>query len=187
MTLVELLRKNNNYSHLSGPGFITDKEYRHKYCSNIYDPLFEPYKDKQIAFLEIGISKGGSLYMWHDYFTNASIAGVDKDKLYNHDVMTNYPRIQPCIDNAYSQEFVDKLPELDIVVDDGPHTEESWYEFLRLYIPKVKKGGLLVIEDIHLLEVIPKFKELVGDLKWACYDLRGQTGCYDNIVFVVWK
>jgi hypothetical protein len=44
-----------------------------------------------------------------------------------------------------------------------------------------------VIEDIHLMEVLPKFKELVGDLKLAFYDLRGQTGCYDNLVFVVWK
>lgn len=186
MTLVELLQKNNNYAELS-PGFITDKEYRHRYCSQIYDELFAPYKDKQIAFLEIGIANGGSLYMWHDYFTNSLIRGVDKDKLYNHELMLKYPRIQPCIANAYSQEFVDSLPELDIVIDDGPHTVESWYDFLRLYIPKVKKGGVLVIEDIHLLEVLPKFKELVGDLKWAFYDLRGQTGCYDNLVFVVWK
>ena len=187
MTLVELLQKNNNYADLSGSGFITDKEYLHQYCSQIYDQLLAPYKDKPIAFLEIGIANGGSLYMWNDYFPNAAISGVDKVKLWNHDTMLKYPRIQPCIANAYSQEFVDTLPELDIVIDDGPHTEHSWYDFLRRYIPKVKKGGLLIIEDIHMMEVLPKFKELVGDLKWAFYDLRGQTGCYDNLVFVVWK
>jgi len=187
MTLVELLQHNNNYQELTSGGFTTDKENPHHYCSQIYDWLFAPYKDKEINLLEIGIANGGSMYLWNDYFPKAAIAGIDKDKLYDHDIMARYERLCPIIGNAYSEELVSNLPELDIVIDDGPHNEETWTKFLQLYIPKVKPGGVLVIEDIHLLEVIPKFKDLVGDLKWACYDLRGRTGAYDNIVFIVWK
>lgn len=185
MTLVELLQTNDNYRSVGG--FVTDKESRHKYCSEIYDWLFLPYKDKEISLFEIGIAGGGSLVLWNDYFSKAIIAGTDKDKLYDDAVLSKYSRIQPCIKDAYSEEFVNLLPQMDIAIDDGPHTEESWLQFLKLYVPKVKPGGILVIEDIHLLDVIPKFKEIVGDLKWACYDLRGISGAYDGIVFVVWK
>jgi hypothetical protein len=34
----------------------------------IYDPIFEPYVQKKIALLELGVLKGGSLLLWRDYF-----------------------------------------------------------------------------------------------------------------------
>ena len=42
-----------------------------------YDPIFEPYVQKKLAFLELGISKGGSLLLWRDYFPFGTIAGID--------------------------------------------------------------------------------------------------------------
>ena len=42
-----------------------------------YDPIFEPFVQKKIALLELGVLKGGSLSLWRDYFPSGTIAGVD--------------------------------------------------------------------------------------------------------------
>ena len=185
MTLVELLEKNNNYTHFGY--FTTDKENRHKYCSQLYDELFAPFQDKEINFLEIGIAGAGSLALWHDYFNKANVYGVDIQKHFDDSKLIDYPRVKTIIDNAYSEELVQTLPDLDIAVDDGPHNLESWINFLKLYIPKVKTGGILVIEDIDSIESVVELEKHVGDLENHFLDLRNMTGCYDNIVFVVRK
>ena len=35
---------------------------------HIYDRHFKKYKDQDIVLLEVGVSNGGSLMMWKDYF-----------------------------------------------------------------------------------------------------------------------
>ena len=55
-------------------------EIKTKKCdsSHIYENLFHKYIDKKITFVEVGVAKGGSLFMWRDYFGNkAKIIGVD--------------------------------------------------------------------------------------------------------------
>src|SRR4051794_36116469 len=42
-----------------------------------YDPFLKPFVDKDMALLELGILKGGSLLLWHDYFPRATIVGID--------------------------------------------------------------------------------------------------------------
>jgi hypothetical protein len=42
-----------------------------------YDPIFEPYVQKKIALLELGVENGGSLLLWRDYFPLGTIAGID--------------------------------------------------------------------------------------------------------------
>ena len=34
-----------------------------------YDPILEPWVNKKITLLEIGVHKGGSLFLWRDYFS----------------------------------------------------------------------------------------------------------------------
>ena len=41
------------------------------------DKHFNSLRTEQIAFLELGIYKGGSLLMWRDYFQNGDIFGLD--------------------------------------------------------------------------------------------------------------
>ena len=45
--------------------------------------------------MEIGISNGGSIKLWHDYFSNANIFGLDIMKMRTsiNDIKNNYPRI----------------------------------------------------------------------------------------------
>lgn len=46
----------------------------------IYERYFAPYKSLKPRFLEIGVSKGGSLSLWREYFgPDAVIFGIDID------------------------------------------------------------------------------------------------------------
>ena len=55
--------------------YNTDK-VQHGYL-RIYDPIFSDYVDKEINLLEIGVFKGGSLFLWKDYFPKGQIFGID--------------------------------------------------------------------------------------------------------------
>lgn len=49
---------------------------------DIYERLFEKFIGKEINILEIGVSHGGSLQMWKEYFGDkATIFGLDIDPL----------------------------------------------------------------------------------------------------------
>ena len=46
----------------------------------IYDRYFSSFRGRKVRFLEIGVSKGGSLQMWRAYFgKDAIIFGIDID------------------------------------------------------------------------------------------------------------
>jgi hypothetical protein len=54
----------------------TDKNTSHSYLST-YEQLLLKKKNTAKNILEIGIQNGGSIKLWHDYFLNASIFGLD--------------------------------------------------------------------------------------------------------------
>ncbi len=55
----------------------TDKSsWGHNYTA-VYDPLFTPFRQEPIKFLEIGIQQGYSLRTWRDWFPNAIVYGID--------------------------------------------------------------------------------------------------------------
>ena len=42
-----------------------------------YDPILEPWVNKKVKLLEIGIDKGGSLLKWRDYISQGTNFGND--------------------------------------------------------------------------------------------------------------
>lgn len=56
--------------------YSTSKNTTHSYLP-IYDKLFSRFKDKEINMLEVGVADGGSIELWNDYFTKATIFGFD--------------------------------------------------------------------------------------------------------------
>ena len=57
----------------------TDK-YQHGY-TKIYNELLKDRKSNNVNIFEIGIYLGNSIKMWHDYFENGKIFGVDNGRL----------------------------------------------------------------------------------------------------------
>ena len=50
--------------------FIQSKKYSTKWEKyfDVYDSVFEKYRDKKITFVEVGIFNGGSLEIWKKFF-----------------------------------------------------------------------------------------------------------------------
>jgi len=182
-TLVDIMVENNlrNDTHYE---FGTDKEFHHKYCSNFYDQTFAPYREKNLRLLEIGVHRGGSLAVWHHYFPNAEIYGIDPVDHGAKQKCEPYPRVKVIYADGYQKEFADMLPNFDLIIDDGPHTKESHLKCLELYIPKINKGGMLVIEDILQMEWAEEYKTLVPEgMACGIADIREPSGASDSIIF----
>lgn len=133
----------------------TDKNTTHCYLDT-YEEKFSPYKNSAKRVLEIGIQRGGSMKLWHDYFPSAEIYGVDVQTIdQTWDVLKSSSRYHLFTStDGYSKdfikrEFLDKNIKFDIIIDDGPHTLESLIFFTKYYPQILAPGGLLVAEDIQ--------------------------------------
>lgn len=170
----------------------TDKEYpAHGYISRFYTFEFKKYRNKQINFLEIGCASGGSLLLWSDYFLHATIYGVDtgQDGRFKKCLTSTAGnnRIKLYQANGYNPDLVNALPNFDIIIDDGPHTKESHLQFLDLYVRKLNKGGVLIIEDVEDINYGKEYcQKLTPDFEYATLDINTKKE-YNSILFVARK
>ena len=116
---------------------------------NIYDELFHKYRNKKITFVEIGVKWGGSLLMWKNFFGNdARIIGVDlypeTKKLEKHGFEIF---IGDQSSDIFWKNFFSEVGKIDILLDDGGHTNENQILTLNNVINNVNDDGLIVIED----------------------------------------
>jgi hypothetical protein len=116
-----------------------------------YDPIFEPYVQKKIALLELGVEKGGSLLLWRDYFQRGTIAGID---IKLPDGFDPGERIHIFEGDQANPQFLSQVayniaPEgFDIIIDDASHIGElTKTAFWHLFDNHLKPNGLYVIED----------------------------------------
>jgi len=179
----------------------TDKNTTHSYL-NLYQDLLHKKKNTATNVLEIGIGTqrpcyGGSIKMWHEYFTNANVYALDIVHESNvHEDIKNKDRIKLFTStDAYDESFFKKTflhtdLKFDFMLDDGPHTLESMKIFIKLYSQIMKDDGILIIEDVESIDWIDYLKNAVPDelkpfIKF--YDLRHIKNRYDDIVFTIDK
>ncbi|MGW5385155.1 DUF707 domain-containing protein [Nocardia sp. NPDC003963] len=126
----------------------SDKWGIHRYTPQ-YERYFEPLRDRPLTILEIGIGNGASLRMWKRYFRRAIVFGLDI-----HD-SSRYveQRITPLLGDQSSSESLERAVEqtgpLDIVIDDGSHISAHVIASFHALFPKLRPGGLYVIEDLQ--------------------------------------
>ena len=171
----------------------TDKNTRHSYLP-LYQNLLEGKKDTAKNVLEIGVWNGESIRLWHDYFKNATIYGLDILPIENMwPEILNKERIKIYTSvNAYDEAVFNTFlnVKFDFMLDDGPHTLDSMKQFIRLYSQLMTEDGILIIEDVQdwswiqlLIDVVPDhLKKYV-----KTYDLRSVKKRYDDIVFTIDK
>lgn len=172
--------------------YKTDKFTGHSYLDT-YEEFLSPKKDSAKNILEIGVSAGGSILLWRDYFINAQVYGVDIEET-PPDILNSSPeRITIIKQNAYDlnfmkENFLDKNIKFDILMDDGPHTLDSFHFFARHYSSLLAPQGVLVIEDIPELELTPGiincFPEHLRSLA-KVVDLRHVKNKWDDILIVL--
>ncbi len=116
-----------------------------------YDIFFEDWIDKPVNLLELGVHRGGSLLLWHDYFLSGTITGVDiklpkdfeaKERIHLYEGSQT--------DTKFLSDVARRVAPngFDIIIDDASHFGEfTKISFWHLFDNHLKPGGLYVIED----------------------------------------
>jgi cephalosporin hydroxylase len=167
--------------------YISDKfSVAHDYVPEVYDKYFLDIKETAKTILEVGIKSGSSLILWNDYFTNARVIGLDINASKQFDKPENqFNGIFCIIGDAYSPKVMDMIPyDIDVAIDDGSHMIEDILFFIDNYLPRVKSGGYLIVEDI-VPEYIDILKEKVKDLN--CFFYENNAIRDDNNLLVITK
>lgn len=183
MTLREILA-NNNLNHTSC-AYGTDKNTVHPYIDQFYERACEPYRDRSIRLLEIGVFSGASIHLWHEYFQQGTIVGMDSEDrvLPEHRTL---PRAQYLFRDAYHPQVFAPETRFDIIIDDGPHTFESQIWALEFYLPYLAPGGMMVIEDVLNLYYAQVYRKLVpGRYRAETLDFGTSASGQMNVLFVV--
>ena len=143
--------------------------HKHPYTP-IYSLLFGPYRNKVINFCEIGIAGGDSITMWKRYFhkdtkifaMDNGVAFLEKlaEKKHEHVIpihidVTNEEYMKLQLKNLDSQ--------FDIVIDDSDHSVDSQKKIVRRFLPYVKSGGMIIIEDVYRSNSAESYQELLGE------------------------
>jgi hypothetical protein len=105
----------------------------------------------KITLLELGVQRGGSMYLWRDLFPNGQIAGLDLNPI---SISDDSGRIHLYQGFQQDRTILDRLsaeiaPDgFDIVVDDASHLGEYTRDsFWYLFRHHLKPGGIYVIDD----------------------------------------
>lgn len=115
---------------------------------DIYEKYFAKFRNTDVVILEMGIGHGGSLHMWKNYFgEKAKVYGVDK----NYFPCINASGIEVIQGLFGDKEFLcslkDKIPKLDILIDDGSHDSLDQKLIFEELFPHLVDGGIYCCED----------------------------------------
>ena len=146
--------------------------------------MFEPYRNTAKRFLEIGVAQGYSLRMWREYFpVKCEVQGIDidKTKLCDSTLDVSYG------DSKNKDEWL-LYDNYDIIIDDGDLTFEGQIETEQVWLPKLNKNGIYIIEDVssfnsHLYgQLLFDINRL--DLTVDILDMRYVKDRYDDMLVV---
>ncbi len=136
-----------NYFSKNTGGLI----HKWKHYFEIYDRHFSRFRGTDAYIVEFGVSQGGSLQMWKKYFgPNSKIFGID----INPDCkQLEEERIKIFIgdqeDRAFLKTLLQKIPRIDILIDDGGHTMKQQIYTFDEFFPYIDESGVYLCEDLH--------------------------------------
>lgn len=124
---------------------------KHKKYFEVYDQVFSKYRNKKITFVEIGVLNGGSLLLWKKFFGDqARIIGIDLNpecKKFEKDGIEIFIGDQS--NENFWDDFFKKVGKVDVILDDGGHTNQQQIVTTAKSINNINDGGIIVIEDTH--------------------------------------
>lgn len=172
---------------------LTDKlKYQGNYniahtYSVVYDRLFYQYKEKEVDFLEIGLNYGGNIEICLEYFSNINHYGID----INDSVKIDKSKFTFYHGSFDKPEIVNEVckRKYDIILEDGSHSLEHQIKSIQIYLPQLKDGGIMIIEDIQNIDDLPEiYKHINTDTHYSyLIDLRKNKMRYDDVMIVIEK
>ncbi len=129
-------------------GRLIDK-WQHYF--QIYDRHFSRFRGTDVHVVELGVSQGGSLQMWKQYFgPHAKIFGID---INTHCKRLEEEQIEILIGDQEDRKFLkslrEKIPRIDILIDDGGHTMQQQINTYEELFTHIDKHGVYLCEDLH--------------------------------------
>lgn len=117
----------------------------------VYDRHFSRYRGTEVHIVELGVSHGGSLQMWRDYFgPQAKIYGIDNNPACARFVEPGTEIfIGDQTDRAFLRSLADRLPRIDILIDDGGHEMHQQIATFEEMFPHIDADGVYLCEDLH--------------------------------------
>ena len=153
---------------------FTVNGHRHPYTMP-YSLLFEPLRHKPIKFAEIGVFRGASLRAWRKYFTQARIFGYDNDRPNLEYILSlALPTTFLALMDASNEEsiaaglagYCQQDSELfDVILDDASHSPSDQCAVIKTGLQFLKKGGLLIVEDIFRERSIELYEKTLEEIK----------------------
>jgi Methyltransferase domain len=129
----------------TGPAMV---KWRHYFP--IYERHLSKFRGRAVNVVEIGVYSGGSLGMWKSYFGDRStVYGIDivpDCRSFEGDGVHIF--IGDQADPAFWRDFIAKVPQIDIVIDDGGHEAQQQIATLEAILPVLRPGGVYICEDL---------------------------------------
>ena len=143
----------NNKSDLEKYFRNNDSRLIHKWNHyfDIYERHFSKFRNKEVVILEIGVSQGGSLQMWKEYFGDkATIIGIDINPSCKELEEENIKIfIGSQSDRKFLRQVKNSIPKIDILIDDGGHTMKQQIVSYEELFSHIKDDGTYLCEDLH--------------------------------------
>ena len=164
-----------------------DKGSTHSYI-DAYEELFNPIRNKEMNFLEIGVMYGASMKMWKEYFSKGNIYGMD---IRPHCTKYEEDRIKIFINDATQKQKTEELLNtnyllFDVIIDDGSHQIQDQLDTLGILYNYLNEGGIYIIEDIQDIDTQKQYFEQLG-VPIEVIDLRQIKNRYDDVLIVIKK
>ena len=122
--------------------------------ANIYEDLLKSQKNRSLKILEIGSFYGNASAALFFYFRNSLIysADINPDMYkYKGSRLINY-FVNSSSRESITKNILNQNVEFDIIIEDASHMLKDQIISLFMLFPKIKKGGMFIIEEIDFPE-----------------------------------
>jgi hypothetical protein len=146
--------------------YNTQKNSKYNNYGKYYEKYLNNYINKQIRYLEIGVSRGESLYAMHEYFNNAEvIVGIDQNPysiIFEQTQNNIFIEIGKQNNESFLNKVNDKYGRFDIVIDDGTHELDDILISFNTLFPLLNDKGVYIIENtVNIRDYLYFFHNLV--------------------------
>jgi hypothetical protein len=132
-----------------GKKYDTDKHDGLHDFLTFYERRLSALRDEKFVMYEVGVLRGGSLRTWGEYFSNATIVGIDVNKSCKDFESGNMKvKIGDACDVAFIFDLFNEFGTPKIFLDDGSHRWDHQIINLNIVFPLLAPGGFYIIEDI---------------------------------------
>lgn len=178
--------------------WISETVWGHNYTP-VYYEKFRDMRNSVKKVLEIGIGTkksmppkvrklknyvvGASLYMWRDFFPNATIYGIDVLP----ECMVKGDRIETfLVDQGNKNQLEDLIKkigsDIDLVIDDGSHKALHQVFTCVVLKPLLNPEAVYVIEDVKRMEIASFLEEWGYQIEYKMF--KPKHGWDDRLFFV---